>query len=133
MDNSVKVTIGILLAVVIILAGILIATLTIPSTGRIITFGCQASITAIDWGMIQPSETKQISFTINNTGSEAGTLSMTTSGMPTALILAWDSEGAILQPAQVRTVTLALTAKANSTAQTFAFNVIITLTQIGGA
>lgn len=127
-----KTLVGIVaVAAIVATAAVLIAYAAISSSGRIIGFGVECSIDAIDWGDIAPEQQKQVSFTVTNTGDRDGTLTMT-SNAPDYLTLTWDSEGALLQTAQTRTVTLTLTASASAQPQDFNFDIVITLTEAGG-
>lgn len=116
----------------ILAVAILIATLRVPNTGTIKTIGLEASIDAIDWGEIYPTEIKHVSFTVTNNGTTDGTLTMTIEGLISDLVCTWDSEGAFLAANQTKTVTIQLEAKPTATEQDFGFDIILTLTAEGG-
>lgn len=126
MDNK---TIAAIIAVAAItsVAAVLIAYSTIRSHGRIVGFGVDNSIDEIDWGVLSPGETAQVGFTVTNTGGKSGILNLTAPGIPSFLMISWNSEGASLQPGEQRFVQVTLEAASNAQPQDFNFDIIITL------
>lgn len=101
----------------------------IQNSGSIVTFGVSASVSEINWGNFYPSQTKSSNFTLTNTGSFSGKLTMNSTA-PDFLSLSWDSEGAVLQPNETREVWVFLTASPSATQQLFNFDITITLEEL---
>lgn len=116
---------GIAIAIALV-AAVLIATYRLSNTGTIITVGLTSSISNVDWGNMTPNSSKTVQFSVTNTGSGIGKLSMTTENLPNYLVCTWDSENATIQPQQARTVTITLFATPASPAGGFSFYIVLT-------
>lgn len=111
----------------VVVSATLFYTLNMPCTGNIVTVGLSASIVAIQWGDLQPTTAKSVTFTITNTGNKAGAVNMTTLAMPSYLSLTWDAEDKTLQPQETLTVTIQLYAHFGATAGAFSFTILLTI------
>jgi hypothetical protein len=93
---------------------------------------CTSAVSAIDWGILEPGSTKNVTVYIKNEGNTAISLSMTTSNWNPSnatsyLSLNWDYDGQTLAPESIAEVTLVLTVSANITGITnFSFDIVIT-------
>ena len=80
MDNDTKALIAGVAVVLIVVAGIILyASLTIHSTGEIITVGIAADIASIDWGTLYPNTTAQV--VVNFWGNGTVPITMTLNAM----------------------------------------------------
>ena len=113
---------------------------SIPSTGTVLTINveaysnpaCTLNLTAIDWGNIYPGEPATQTIYVKNTGNAPLTLSMATNTWNPAnaqgqLTVAWNKEGATLNPTQSSAADLTLTASPTiSNVASFTVNIVIT-------
>lgn len=127
MNDADKVALALVITAAIIGVAIVIATVAIRNTGRVISFGVTADVSEIDWGDMAPGLTKQVSFNVTSNSSIDGALTMTHTA-PSYLTLTWDSEGVTLTPDETRAVTFMLTASDTAQPQSFSFDITITLT-----
>ena len=111
----------------------------IASTGTVKTVNvgvywnqnCTETVTTIDWGMLEPGESKNITIYLKNEGNTPINLSLNTSNWNPAeaekyISLAWTISGENLQPDQALPTTLVLSVKQNITdVTTFNFDIII--------
>jgi hypothetical protein len=92
---------------------------------------CTETVTAIDWGMLEPGESKNVTIYLKNEGNTPINLSLNTSNWnPTEaenyISLTWTYSGENLQPDQVLPSTLILSINQNVTdITTFNFDIII--------
>lgn len=93
---------------------------------------CTNVTSSIDWGMLEPGETKNVTFYLQNTGNQPELLSLTTQNWipPQAtdyIGLTWNREGETLQPNVLLPATLTLTVAPDiiSTITTFSFETVI--------
>ena len=92
---------------------------------------CTETVTSIDWGMLEPGESKNVTIYSKNEGNTPINLSLNTSNWnPTEarnyMILTWTYSGENLQPDQALPTTLILTVDQNVTdITTFNFDIII--------
>lgn len=92
---------------------------------------CTNAVSAIDWGILEPGSTKNVTVYIRNEGNSIVSLNMTTSNWNPSnateyITLNWDYNGQQLNPESVAKVTLILTVSANVTGITnFSFDIII--------
>jgi hypothetical protein len=129
------------LFITITTAGLISVNQAVPSSGDIITSvnvgiysdsSCTINLTSIDWGSIEPGETKQATIYVKNTGTLPVKIYMTTSSWnPTSangpIALTWNKEKTELDPGACVKATLTLTVAANISSITdFNFNIIIT-------
>jgi len=96
---------------------------------------CTGPVTSIDWGMIEPGASKNVTIYMKNEGNSPIVLSLNTSNWNPIeagnhMSLSWNYSGAGLQPDQFLPVTLTLTAARNITGIT-AFNFDITIIGAG--
>lgn len=111
-----------------------------PTSGTIIGVGvgvyadsaCTQNLTAISWGNVYPDESINRIVYVKNTGNAPITLSMATADwVPSVangpLSLAWDVEGATLDPGQAVAATITLSVSLGVSGITdFSVNIIVT-------
>jgi len=133
-----------LLVVTIGFSGTIKALLTrsvsVPSVGTVKAIGvgvywdngCSNVTSSIDWGVIEPGATTNVTLYIRNEGNAAVTLSLTTANWDPSeasnfMTLEWDYDGRTLNPNEVIQVTLALSVSSSIEGITsFSFDIIIT-------
>lgn len=119
------------LFIVGLVAGAVIVSVAIRSTGRIKAVGISVSPSEIDWGLIGRGEQKTVAVSVANVNNTAVTLSMRVENWsPGAaadyLNLSWTGEGVVLQPAEQQWVTFTLTvADAEVPFSTFSFDIVV--------
>lgn len=120
--------------------GLLNSTLTLTSVGTVTTVGvgaywdegCTNAVTMVNWGNIEPGESKKVLIYIKNEGSTPVTLSMnTTDWSPSSaenyMSLSWDYSGGQIAAGGAVRVTLTLTVSSSASGITsFTFDIIIT-------
>jgi len=115
---------------------------SIPSTGRvfIVSLGvdvfwdleCSSQVSEVDWGTLEPGDSKNISVYVKNTGNKALILSLkTTDWTPataeTYIAVTWDAEDAHLSVGGVLKVSITLSVSASVSGITdFQFSIVIT-------
>jgi len=110
-----------LVIVVYAYASMQIFSATIKSKGTIKTLGvgiywdeaCSLPVSSLDWGIVEPNVTRNITFFIRNEGNVMGIISLSTANWdpPIAssyITLSWDYLGKILEPGEIILVTLTL-------------------------
>ncbi|MHA1711240.1 MAG: hypothetical protein ACTSUS_04140 [Candidatus Freyarchaeota archaeon] len=133
-----------LLVVTIGFSGTIKALLTrsvsVPSVGTVKAIGvgvywdnsCSNVTSSIDWGVIEPGATTNVTLYIRNEGNAAVTLSLTTenwnpSEASNFMTLEWDYDRRTLNPNEVIQVTLTLSVSSSIEGITsFSFDIIIT-------
>ncbi len=112
----------------------------IPSTGTVTAVGvgiysdadCTINLTSIDWGNVYPGDSVSRAIYVKNIGNVPITLTMATNGWNPSIAegqlnIAWNIEGASLNPGESTTATLTLTVSATvHDVTSFTANVIIT-------
>jgi len=135
--------IAILVAMIAVSSALMQLTRRIPSTGKIKTVDvgvywdpeCTQNITLIDWGFVEPAETKNVTIYVKNTSNVNGTLTLDTSNWNPSITasymsLTWDYNGSLLQENEVRKVVLFLTVASDiSEITTFSFDITITFVE----
>jgi hypothetical protein len=92
---------------------------------------CTESVASIDWGMLEPGESKNVTIYLKNEGNTPINLSLSASNWNPAeaenhIILTWNYTGESLQPDQALPTTFILTVDQNITNITaFNFDIII--------
>lgn len=92
---------------------------------------CTETVTSIDWGMLEPGESKNLTIYLKNEGNTPINLSLNTSNWNPAeaenyIGLSWTYSGENLQPNQALSATLMLKVAQNVTnITTFNFDIII--------
>lgn len=143
-----KITIGTVLAVVMMGAavsalGLLVTNHTISNTGTVKGVGvgvysdvsCTDEVSSIDWGDLQPGESKDATIYVKNEGSVTVTLSMTTENWTPAvastyMTLSWNRESYVLSSGSVVQAVLTLSVSSSvSDITDFSFDIIITGTE----
>lgn len=114
-----------------LVASLLSASFTIPTTGQVAGVGVSVSPNTLNWGAIAPGTQKTLLVQVTNTGNVPVMLSMATQNMPSYLTLAWNCTGATVPASQSISASFTLTASAQAPqGANFAFN--ITITGTGG-
>lgn len=132
----VGVTIILLSMLVMIVTGVLMSMINIPSSGFIVSVGIRVTdtdniqITELNWGELYQSSQVSRTIRVHNIGNKNVTITMTTSGMPSYLSLAWNREGAIIAPGGYIDATFTLTVSPTPEPGTFRFDIVITGTEI---
>ena len=127
---------------VVTVAGIGVIRRSIPSTGRvfIVSLGvdvfwdpeCISQVSEVDWGTLEPDDSKNVSVYVKNTGNKALILSMNTADWAPAtaetyIMVAWDAEGAQISEGDVVKVSIVLSVSAGVSGITdFQFSIVIT-------
>jgi hypothetical protein len=92
---------------------------------------CTETVTTIDWGMLEPGESRNVTIYLKNEGNTPINLSLNTSNWNPAeaenyISLTWTISGENLQPDQALPTTLIITVEQNVTdITTFNFDIII--------
>ena len=92
---------------------------------------CTSMVSAIDWGILEPGLSKNVTVYIRNEGSSVASLSMDTSSWSPSnasnyITLNWDYDGVFLNPDEVVNVTFTLSVSASIEGVTsFSFDIII--------
>lgn len=122
-------------------AGLISVNQQVPSSGEVLTSvnvgiysdsGCTQNLTSINWGSIEPGDTKQATIYVTNTGTLPIKIYMTTASWnPTSangpIALTWNREGTALDPGDSVKATLTLTVASDiSSITNFNFNIVIT-------
>jgi hypothetical protein len=132
------ITVGIILTITT--AGLISVNQAVPSSGNVTTVNvgvysdssCSQDLTSINWGSIEPGETKYATIYVKNTGTLPVKIYMTTSSWnPSSangpIALTWNRESTALDPGDYVKATLTLTVAADISSITdFNFNIIIT-------
>jgi hypothetical protein len=133
----------VLVAMIAVSSALMQFTHRIPSTGKVKTVGvqvywnpeCTQNVTMIDWGFVEPAETKNISIYIKNTSNVNGTLTIDASNWnpnttASYINLTWNYNGSLLQENEVRNVVLYLAIASDiSEITTFSFDITITFVE----
>ena len=94
--------------------------------------GCTNEVSLIDWGIIEPGTTENVTVYILNTGNSDVMLSMnTTNWSPSSasnyITLSWDYEGQSIGPGLVQQTTLTLSMSSSIQGVTsFSFDIVVT-------
>jgi len=94
--------------------------------------GCVTRLTEINWGFLEPAETKSFTLYLRSESNVPITLNMTTQNWNPSeakdfITLTWDREGENLQVKQVVEATITLTVSPNISGVTnFSFDIILT-------
>ena len=141
---SIILVVGALVAVSTLVSGLLIASQTIPNTGKVKAIGvgvysdsgCNQPVLSIPWGTLDPGETSNETVYICNKGNVAVVLSMTTENWSSAsassyITLSWNlEEGYVLNHEESVETVLTLSVPSNiSGVEKFTFDIIITGTE----
>jgi hypothetical protein len=92
---------------------------------------CTSAVSAIDWGILEPGSTKNVTLYIKNEGNTAISLSMTTSNWNPSnafdyISLNWNYNGRVIKMSQVLQIMLTLSVSASIKGITsFSFDIII--------
>jgi len=143
-----KVTIGTVLAIavmgmVVSALGVLVATRTISNTGNVNAVGvgvywdsgCTSEVSSIDWGVLEPGVTTDVTIYVKNEGSMVVVLGMATSNWIPAsassyMTLSWNRETYVLNSGFVVSAVLTLSVSSGvSGIANFSFDIIITGTE----
>ncbi|HDI07312.1 MAG TPA: hypothetical protein ENF76_03000 [Candidatus Bathyarchaeota archaeon] len=122
---------------------LLMANQTIPNTGNVETVGvgvywestCENNVTSIDWGYLEPGETKNVTVYIQNSGSVPVILTMDTdnwqpSTASTYISVNWNRQNYVLTPGSVVETLISIHVSESITDITsFSFDLIITGTE----
>ena len=93
---------------------------------------CTKVCSEVDWGLIAPSEVKEVTIYLRNTGNAPVNLTMITENWSPMrasefMTLSWDYDGTLVGVGGVHAVTLALSVDANiSDISEFSFDIVIT-------
>jgi hypothetical protein len=93
---------------------------------------CTNATSAVDWGLLSPGATSNVTVYVRNEGSSAAKLNLTTQNWnPTNaseyITLSWNREGQVFEPQSVAIATLTLSVSANiSGIKNFNFDTIVT-------
>jgi hypothetical protein len=114
----------------------------IPSTGKvfIVSLGvdvfwdpeCSNQVSEVDWGVLEPGDSKNVSVYVKNTGNKALILSMNATDWAPAtaetyITVTWDAEDAQLSDGGVLKVSITLSVSAGVSGITdFQFSIVIT-------
>lgn len=96
---------------------------------------CSVVLTRIDWGLLEPGQSKTVLCYLKSLSSVNAVLSLSTGGWNPAaaqnfLQLTWNREGYVLQPDQVLNASLTLQVDPSiSGVQSFSFNITIIATE----
>jgi hypothetical protein len=135
----------VLLAIVVSTTALslLIANHTIPNMGNVKAVGvevyweytCETNVTSIDWGYLEPGETKNVTVYIRNNGNVPVMLAMSTDNWNpsfafTYISVSWNRQNYVLAPNAVIETYISLSVASNITDITsFSFDLIITGTE----
>ena len=146
-----KIGIGVILAVAmtgivvsVLAAGLLMAYQSVPNRGEVKSVGvgafwdnaCTSNVTFIDWGLLEPGTTINVTIYIQNKGSVPVVLSMITDNWyPDSasdhITLTWNREGYVLNtkmPVVEAILTLSISSNVSEVTN-FGFDIIITGTE----
>lgn len=93
--------------------------------------GCTSRLTSIDWGILEPGESKNVTCYIRNEGNSAVTLSLSTenwnpSNASLSITLTWNYDGQFIDPSEAIEVTFTLAVSASVSGITdFSFDIVI--------
>ncbi|MCK4474870.1 hypothetical protein KAU30_03415 [Candidatus Bathyarchaeota archaeon] len=145
-----KIPVGAVLAVAVtavvlnvLVAAVLIAYQRIPNTGVVKAVGvgvywdgdCTDNVTSVDWGLLEPGATSNVTVYIQNEGNIPVVLNMTTdnwnpSSASDHITLTWDSEDYVLDSDSVVQAVLTLSVSSDiSEVTSFGFDIIISGTE----
>jgi hypothetical protein len=128
------------ISLTLVTAGLISVNQVVPSSGNVITVNvgvysdssCTQNLTSINWGSIEPGETKSGPIYVKNTGTLPVNIYMTTASWnPTnangPIALTWNKENTALNPGSQLKATLTLTTADNISGITnFSFDIIFT-------
>ena len=136
-------TLLLVLLAVTLVSGIFSKSYSIKAKGKLKKIGVNVfwdssltdPVTLIDWGILEPGETKDVQVYVKNESNIEGDLSLTTDlWIPpiaeTEISLTWDYDGVPLTVDEARAVTLTLVIDDTPTVTDFEFDIIITITAI---
>ena len=112
---------------------------TISNAGSVMAIGvgiyweenCTSEVSTIDWGMLEPGTSKNVTVYIHNEGNTASTLSMETSGWTPSnasdyMTLSWDYDSSPIDPEDVLPVVFTLSVSASIEGVTsFSFDITV--------
>ena len=127
-------------AIALILAVIALNSIVLYNTGNVKAIDievywdsdCTSEVSLIDWGIIEPGTTENVTVYILNTGNSDVMLSMnTTNWSPSSasnyITLSWDYEGQSIGPGLVQQTTLTLSMSSSIQGVTsFSFDIVVT-------
>ena len=93
--------------------------------------GCINGLSSIDWGVLEPGESKNVACYIRNEGNSVVTLSLSTenwnpSDASLYITLSWNGDGQSIDPSEVIEVTFTLAVSASvSDITDFSFDIVI--------
>ena len=133
---------GILAAFVLLdgtVMGTLLGRVTLSNLGSVKAMGvgvywdseCSSRVASINWGMVEPGSTSDVTIYVKNEGNAAETLSSTTENWrppiaSTYMSLSWDYGGQVVEVGEVVQVTLSLSVSETIDGITsFGFDIII--------
>lgn len=145
-----KITVGTVLAIAVmgtvvsvLVAGLFVASQSIYNTGNVKAVGvgaywdsgCTDEVSSINWGDLEPNETKDVIMYVKNEGSVAMTLGMTTDNWDpesasSFMTLSWNREDYMLDTGSTVQAVLTLSVSSDiSGIANFNFNITITGTE----
>lgn len=141
---GVALAVGLIIANVNSIYGLLSTVLPIGTTGRVVTIdvdvywesACVNEVSSIEWGELDPGESKLVTVYVKNTGNVPMTLELSTDEWsPLAaemyIDLQWDYSGGQIQPDGVVQVTFTLTvSEIIDGVAYFSFDIVITGTEV---
>jgi len=127
-------------AIVALVQGLSSPSRRLASSGKVKAVGvgvywdvaCTKSVDCINWGVLEPGETRNVTLYIRNEGNVMAMLAMTTENwsppeVSQYLELAWDYGGQWLAPSSVLPVTFSLHLAENvQSVNSFSFDIVIT-------
>jgi hypothetical protein len=130
-------------ASVVLTYGLLFGSKIISNQGNVSTIGvavywedtCVNNVTRIDWGLIEPGASENVTVYILNSGTVPMTLNMTTdnwdpAAASTDIALSWDREGNAVNAQSVLQAVLTLSVSTSiSDVSSFSFDITITGTE----
>ena len=130
-------------ASVVLTYGLLFGSKTISNQGHVNTIGvgvywedtCVNEVSTIDWGLIEPGASENVTVYILNEGTVPMTLNMTTdnwdpAAASTDIALSWDREGNAVNAQSVLQAVLTLSVSSSiSDVSSFSFDITITGTE----
>jgi hypothetical protein len=130
-------------ASVVLTYGLLFGSKIISNQGNVSTIGvavywedtCVNNVTRIDWGLIEPGASENVTVYILNSGTVPMTLNMTTdnwdpAAASTDIALSWDREGNAVNAQSVLQAVLTLSVSSSiSDVSSFSFDITITGTE----
>lgn len=141
---GIALAVGLVAANVNSIYGLLTAVLPIATTGGVVTInveaywevGCINEVDSIDWGGLEPGDSKVVTVYVKNTGNVPLTLDLSTDNWsPLAakayISLQWDFSGGQIQPDAVVSIRLTLTVSPIIDRVTsFSFDILLTGTEV---